>query len=198
MNDSELDRLLRSAHVPERKPGYWADFPSQVVVALHAPRLAGKASPPLTRTRVIWALTVVTACVALAFVFLGRSAPSRRAPSIGWLKNQTALREVFTLFPNRVRAIVQDERGTQLVLSEQPDVPTSPALWIEFEDHGQRGTAVTFSGQQIEIAGERVEVLANPQGQITLVGDRIFWSSVAPAHPKDGFRVQAVELSAVL
>jgi hypothetical protein len=198
MNDSDLDRQLRSAGVPERDANYWENFPSQVLVTLLAPHRPAEPPPTLMFPRLAWAAIVATACVALSIAFTDGGASSRTTAPVAWLKNQTALREVLTLFPNRVQAIVQDERGVQLVLSEQADVPTSPALWIEFEEHGHRGTAVTFSGQQIEIAGERVEVLANPQGQITLIGERIFWSSVLPGRSTDGVRVRAEELAAVL
>jgi hypothetical protein len=197
MNNHDLDRLLRSARVPERDANYWADFPTQVVAALGRARAASSPAPHTRRVRLAWSVGLAFACALVAAVLVWRPAV-RNASPVAWLKDQRALREVLTMFPHQVRAIVRDARGIRLVLSDHPDVPTSPPLWIEFEQAGRRTAAITFSGQQIEIAGERVEVLANPQGQITLVGERLFWSSAAPELNAGGVRLRAQELPTVL
>lgn len=195
MNNDELDQLLRATRVPERGADYWADFPAQVTAALARGRAASSTST--RRSRLVWPLALAAACAVLAVVLVWRPG-ARGANSVAWLKDQRALREVLTLFPHRVRAIVKDAHGVELVLSEHPDVPNSPPVWIEFEGGGRRGAAITFSGQQIEMAGERIEVLANPQGQITLVGERLFWSSEAPQLSSGAVRWRAQELPTVL
>ena len=193
MNDAELDRQLRAAQVPARSDDYWEKFPRRVAAARRA--VPAESRPARAWwPRFAWAGALAAALVA-GFI-LGRGhAPTPRADTYAWLRDENALREVFTLFPNRVRAIVQDERGVHLVLSEQADVPSSPPLWIEFDERGRRHAAVTFSGQELQIGGERVEVLANPQGQVTLVGDGVFWSSAEPASMHPTMQIQARALA---
>ena len=107
------------------------------------------------------------------------------------------LLELFTLFPHRVRAIVQDERGLRLVLSEEPDVPSSAPLWLQICDRSRCRSAVTFSGQELQLAGERFEVLEDAGGQVTLLGSRFLWSSRAPRKAAPELRIQAHSLAGV-
>jgi hypothetical protein len=80
------------------------------------------------------------------------------------------------MFPNRVRAIVQDERGINLVLSENADVPVSPPLYVRISDGKHSSSFVTFSGQEIQIAGQKVTVLADTHGGVILAGQHFMWS----------------------
>jgi hypothetical protein len=104
----------------------------------------------------------------------------------------------MAMFPNRVRAIVQDERGLNLVLSERADVPVSPPLFIQVTEGGRRSSFLTFSGQEIQIAGQTVTVLSDSQGQVMLVGDRFFWSRDESAGVTGGLRIEAQTMAYAL
>jgi hypothetical protein len=105
------------------------------------------------------------------------------------------LHEVLTLFPNRVRAIVQDEHGVQLVLADQPDVPVSTPIYVRICDGQQCSALVTFSGQELEIAGQKVTVLANAHGGVIVTGNRFVWSSDQPVVAQSGLRIEARTLN---
>jgi len=111
-------------------------------------------------------------------------------------KRQNAARGVDA-FPNRVRAIVQDERGLQLVLSDQPNVPMSTPLWVKICDGKQCSSLVTFSGQELEIAGQKITVLSDAEGGIILEGNQFVWSSSARNFAQGGLKIEAKRLNSI-
>jgi hypothetical protein len=188
MNDHELDRLLRSARVPEREADYFADFPRQVRL-----RLSGN-PPAVQRPRrpwLAWALTVATACLVIGFAFGHWRGRRAIASGNGLLQNPKLISEVCALFPNRVRAIVQDESGLRLELADEANLPESAPLWVRIRQGGRTESFVTFSGQQIKVAGQQVTVLAGNQGKVLLVGDRFAWSTDEPGSPPGQFDIAA-------
>ena len=110
------------------------------------------------------------------------------------LQNQKLIRETMAMFPNRVRAIVQDEGGLSLVLAEGDDVPTSPPLYVQVCDGEKCSSLVTFSGQEVRLAGQKVMVLSDAQGGVILVGEGFLWSSDEPKQVAGQWRIQAREL----
>lgn len=194
MKDSELEKMLRQARVPERSAEYWDDFPRR---ALSKSRLRPEArSVPegVWLPRIAWGLGVAFACLVIG-LFIQRLPGTKEVDAFALLRDQKLLREVLTMFPNRVRAIQQDEHGVRLVLSENADVPPSPPLWVKICDGKHCRAVVTFSGQELDFAGEKVEVLADAQGQIMLVGNRFVWSSGEPQRATDHLRIQARALA---
>jgi hypothetical protein len=107
------------------------------------------------------------------------------------------LREVLTLFPNRLRAIVQDERGVRLVLSDQADVPASRPIYVHICTGGHCSSLVTFSGQELDIAGQRVTILTNAKEDVIVAGNRFAWSSERPGDAVGGLKIEARELSGI-
>jgi hypothetical protein len=193
MNDAELKALLQKARTPERPQEFWDLFPRRVIAALDR-RAMARQREIRRGPRLAWALATA-ACLMLAG-FLGyRHWQAEQDPGLKMLQNARVIRETLALFPNQVRAIVQDEHGLQVLLSEKPDVPTSTPLWIKVCDGKQCRAIVTFSGQELQIAKDKVEVLMDAQGQVMLVGDRLFWSSAAPGRASDHLRIQARPLA---
>lgn len=182
MNNCELERLLKSAPVPGPPEDFWKRFPNRISARIHwhGQRAKVEGSPGRRRGRMAWGISCAAICLALGFL-LGNW---RRPDGVnGLLQNAKVVREVLTMFPNQVQAIVQDENGLRLVLSEKPDVPISTPLWLKVCEGKRCRAIVTFSGQAVQIAGERVEVLADARGQVLVVGERFCWSSderVAP------------------
>ena len=143
MNDAKLNRILKSAESPRPPEGYWQDFPDRVVRQLNRPL------PPEHRTvrwgpRLAWVGGVAAVCIIAGFI-LGRGfAPPESAKGNGQLlQSEKLIREVLAMFPNRVRAIVKDESGMQLVLSDEADVPESPPLWVKICQGKRCTTLVT-------------------------------------------------------
>ena len=193
MKELDLEKRLRSLPIPERSDEYWEMFPRRVVSRLRAPSVE---RPARSRWpfRLAWGFGVALAGCLIAYAFVSWPG-SNDQTDWSLLQNHKMLREVLSMFPNQVRAIEQDQNGVQLVLSDKPDVPTSTPLWIRICQGSQCRVVVTFSGQQLQIAEEKVEVLADAQGQIMLLGDRLFWSSAGPDRMSDHLRIQARPLS---
>jgi hypothetical protein len=111
-----------------------------------------------------------------------------------FLQNDRTVHDMLAMFPNQVRAIVQDSRGVNLVLSDQQDVPDSPPLYIRVCNGSQCDTVITFSGQEVEIAGQKVTALSDAKGGVILVGDHFLWSKEEPQRSQGALRIEAREL----
>lgn len=187
-NNSDLDRLLKKAALPATTGEYWDDFSGRAIR-----RLRQSSSQEFTRlrrtARLAWGIAAL-ACVGCALLMFWR----KPAPQSGdsFLQNKKAIEETLAMFPNRVRAIVIDEHGLNLVLSDKNDVPDSTPLWIRMCDGKHCASVVTFSGQNIDLAGRQLTALSNPRGDVMLVGKDFIWSSV-PAESTGGgnLRVEA-------
>lgn len=191
MNDSDLEKRLKAAPGPVLSPDYRATFPRQVLANLRSAPRAARERPPW-RWRLAWGLGFAL-CLLLAFAaghWHGRAAANQDA-----LANAKLIRETLALFPHRVRAIVQDERGMNLVLSEKEDVPVSQPIYVRIQDGRQNCSMVTFSGQEIQIAGRKLTVLAEADGGIILTGDQFVWSSNDGTSVKKPLQIEARNLS---
>jgi hypothetical protein len=196
MNDSDLEKKLKAAQVPARDEDYWESFPRGVLTKLRASAV----SRPVERDwlpRLAWGGSIALACLVIAFTLGHWHGRMEKNDPFVLLQNGKMLHEVLTLFPNRVRAIVQDEHGLQLVLSDQPDVPISTPLWVKIYDNKQCASLVTFSGQELEIAGQKVIVLADAQGGIILEGNQFVWSSSARNFAKGNLNIEAKRLPTI-
>ncbi len=197
MNDSELNNLLKSVPMPPRPESYWKDFPGRVATLL--PRPSKIRRPAAWRLpRLSWSYGFALACLIFGFgvgLWQGRSHPDQMTG----LEDKKVVREVMALFPNRVQAIIQDEKGIHLVLSDQPNVPASTPIWVRAcSSHGNCFTAVTFSGQQLQFDGQPVEILAGRNGNVMVVGTRMFWTSEEPDRAAEHWRIRARTLNDTL
>ena len=198
MNDSDLNKFLKSARVAERPPEYWEQFPAAVVRSLRPGPVLAAQKRPRKPPLLIWATGFATACLVIGFgigVWHGR----RQVSEVSSLAESARLiREVGALFPQRVRAIISDDSGVRLVLSERPDVPDSRPLWVSICQGTRCQTIVTFSGQQIQFADQSFEVFADAKDNVLLVGQRTVWSSSEPARPLASLKIRAKALEAAL
>jgi len=200
MNPSELERQLRQARVPERSEEYWENFPEKVLAELRAEARSSEPEP-LPRARrfihLAWGLGAAFACLLISFA-ADYWYDRRSSDDSALLQSRKLVSEMLTLFPNQLRAIIQDEHGVRLDLAEKPEVPASTPLWIQITEGGRKRVIVTFSGQNLQLANQQVEVLANAQGQVMLVGDGLFWSSTEPDRASSQLRIKAKPLNFVL
>jgi hypothetical protein len=202
MNDAELDRMLKSAPVPEPRAGFWEEFPGEVSRAARARSTApGRGlAPSGSRPRFVdgrrpgfgLALGFGLAILCLLGAFwLGYWRGRDSGAGTGQIvRMQKYLSEVSTLFPNRVRAIQFDGDGVHLLLAPEADVPDSPAVYVKICGPEGCRQFITFSGQQIRLNGEVCDVLVDHKGGVLLVGTKMAWSA-GEAVRQGPYRVEA-------
>jgi hypothetical protein len=188
MNDSELEKKLKSARGPVLDADYQRKFPRTVLASL---RSDSRPAVPANRSwypRLAWAFATAL-CILIAFV-AGRW-HGRMEASQDVLADSKLIQETLAMFPNRVRAIVRDEHGVNLVLSDQNDVPASTPIYVRICDGKNCSSLVTFSGQEIQIAGQKLTVLSDAHGGIILEGDRFVWSTTGSRPLDRGLKIEA-------
>jgi hypothetical protein len=193
MNNSELDSILKKARMPERPDDFWEMLPGQVIRRLHHDRIqGGRVERPFFR-RWAWGFATV-ACVLIAFA-AGHWRGQKDSGDV--LQSLKLVNETLAMFPHRVRAIVQDERGLNLILSEQGDVPASSPLYVRICDGKHCSSLVTFSGQEIQFDGQKLTVLSDPRGGIILEGNQLVWSSKEPIYADSHLKIEARNLGTI-
>jgi hypothetical protein len=191
MKSDELDKLLKTAPAPERPADYWAEFPRSVTRRLNQARSSRFSRPTHRRVSVLaWGLGLAAACILVGFFFgLWRGRTASEAQQVVAL--QKLFREVASLFPNQIQAIIIDERGPRLVLSEKPNVPLSDPLLVKICKAKSCESIITFSGQQIWVNGEVFDVLTDGAGGVILAGRKTLWTSAQPALGQAPWHVEA-------
>ena len=190
MNDSELEKKLKAAREPALLKEYQASFPQTVLANLRSD--TWKTSPPRHSrlSRLAWALATA-ACLVLAFGIGHWHGRVEAAAPTSLLANARLIHETMAMFPNQVRAITQDEHGMKLILADQANVPDSPPLYVKICDGEKCSSLVTFSGQEIQIGGQKLTVLADVSGGIILEGNKFVWSTTTRNYAGKGLRIEA-------
>jgi len=197
MNQPELDSILKKARLPEIADESLALFPRRIVARLKRNEPPARAARNFL-PRLAWAFGLAT-CVIIAFAighWSGRM-ETKTGPESDSLADTKLIRETLALFPNRVRAIVQDEHGINLVLSDQENVPASTPIYVRICDGKHCSSLVTFSGQEIQIAGQKLMVLSQPDGGIILEGNKFVWSSSERTYAGNHLKIEAKNLGTV-
>ncbi|HKX62804.1 MAG TPA: hypothetical protein VJS65_13185 [Verrucomicrobiae bacterium] len=195
MTNDELDRLLRSSPTPAGQDDYWRTFSDKVSQAIRQP--AERAFVPRSETASLTGLgwikwSAFAACVVLAAAFVTTLlVPQHPQSEPQLLALRAYYRNMTELFPHQFEAVILSSEGVQLRLSDRADIPTSPPLYVRVCGPGhQCATAVTFSGQKINMAGTEFEVLASGRGEIFLLAKERVW---APENEPEGGRRWHVE-----
>ena len=194
MNRTELESILKKARLPEIPGESLEMFPRQTVARLQRGGLPGHAARSFA-PRLVWAFGLA-ACIVIAFVighWSGRMESGTTAATDS-LTNMKLIRETLEMFPNRVRAIVKDERGLNLILSDKPDVPASTPIYVRISDGEHSSSLVTFSGQEIQIAGQNVTVLSQADGGIILEGSNFLWAEGRAIYAERNVNIEAKNL----
>lgn len=194
MNNPELESLLKKARLPETPEESLAMLPRRIVASIQ------RNDPPVRRARKLsphlaWAFGLAV-CVVIAIAIAPGRGPTEKEkiPAQDILASAKLVLETLAMFPNRVRAIVEDERGLNLVLSDHNDVPASTPIYIRIGDGRRASSLVTFSGQEVEIAGQNVTVLSDARGGIILTGNQFVWSNTRPIVGNTGLKISAKNL----
>jgi len=192
MNDSELEKLLKAAPGPGLTEEYRQAFTEKVLGNLRSSPV--RSTPPRSwRPRFAWALATA-GCVLLAF-WIGRW-HGRAETGQDILTNSKVIHETLAMFPHRVRAIVSDQHGINLVLSDADNVPASPPIYVRISDGKNLSSMVTFSGQEIQIDGQKLTVLAEEDGGIILEGKGVLWSNGKAILAAKNMQIQARTIAA--
>jgi hypothetical protein len=199
MNKNELESILKRARLPAIAEESLEEFPRRVADGLKrhdpAPRPARNFSPHLA-----WAFGLA-ACAVIAFAaghWRGRM-EAGAIPATDSLASAKLIREMMAMFPNQIRAIVQDDGGeVKLVLSDTGDVPASPPLYVRITDGKHSSYFVTFSGQEIQVDGQAITVLSDARGGIILAGAQFVWSSAGRPSAAGHLKIEAKNLGATV
>jgi hypothetical protein len=195
MTNPELESILKKARPPEIPAASLEMFPRLIMARLKRIGPESRATSNLS-PRLAWVFGLV-ACVAIALAIMRSpighmvNLPPRAADSLASLK---LVREMVAMFPHRVRAIVEDDRGLNLVLSDNDDVPTSAPLYVHICDGKHCSSVVPFSGQEIDVGGQKITVLDDPRGEIIVEGNQFVWSSAQEFGGRSHLRIDAKEL----
>jgi hypothetical protein len=193
MNKSELNSILKKARTPEPAKEFWEEFPQQVARGLNRERTENIRPKQKPFLRLAWGFATAI-CILAAFAVGHRRGQVKAKTSTDILANAKVVGETLAMFPNQVRAIVQDERGINLVLSDRADVPVSPPLYVSICDGKHCSSLVTFSGQEIQIAGQKITVLSDARGGIILEGNKFVWSSTSRIYASGNLKIEAKPL----
>jgi hypothetical protein len=194
MNNSELEKKLKAARGPVLNEPYRQDFAQKVLANLRSASWNPKPPQQSWWPRLAWGLSFA-ACILIAFVaghWHGQTAAEKDI-----LANTKLIQETLAEFPHRVRAIVSDEQGIKLVLSNDADVPNSPPIYVRICDGTNCSSFVTFSGQEIQLAGQKLTVLSEADGGIILEGSKFVWSNGHPLGGQRNLKIQAKNLGPI-
>jgi len=89
---------------------------------------------------------------------------------------------------------MRDPHGLNLILSNHGDVPASPPIYVRVCDGRSCSSFVTFSGQEVQIAGQKLTVLSDARGEIILEGNRFAWSSDRKNYAEKNLKIEAKTL----
>jgi hypothetical protein len=198
MNKPDLDSILKKARLPEIPEESLELFPRRVVARI-------KQNEPASHTgrrvapRLAWAFGLIL-CIIGAFALghrygrmEGNMAQTGEQPTDN-LADAKFVSETLAMFPNQVRAITEDDHGVSLVLSQKGDVPASPPIYVRICDGKHCSSVVTFSGQEIQIAGQKLTVLSDANGGIILTGNRFVWSNSERIYADNHLKIEARNL----
>jgi hypothetical protein len=198
MNNSELEAILKKARTPERPEEFFETFPQQIARQLNR---AGRPSRHIERRwfpRLAWGLaTAICILVAFAIGHWRGQIETKTAASNDILQNVKFVQETLAMFPNQVRAIVRDNHGLNLILSNNGNVPASPPIYVRVCDGENCSSCVTFSGQEVQIAGQKLTVLSDGRGGIILEGKQFVWSNDLPSGMGGHLKIEAKNLNSI-
>jgi hypothetical protein len=194
MTNDELDSILKRARPPEISEESLEMFPSRVVADLKCdvtPKPGSRSFSP----SLAWSFGLV-ACIVAAIVLCPwhKLTQSEAIQSNDVLASAKLVRDILTMFPNQVRAIVEDARGMHLVLSDAESAPASAPLYVRICDGLNCSSFVTFSGQEVHVAGQVVTALCDARGGIILAGRQFIWSSMDGMEAGHSLKITAINL----
>lgn len=187
MKEDPLDSLLRSVPEPTLPEGHGDALARRVVRRIRTlPESSREDAVPAPWN---WnpfrnPTSGLVAAFALALVgwgiHLGTSSVPKSDPGPGFGSAEAQdYREVWnqfaTLFPHQVRAVTFGPEGPRVILSDQPDLPDSPGILVRLCSRDGCRTALTVSGQSVELGSQRLEILGTARGEVFVTAGNTVW-----------------------
>lgn len=147
-------------------------------------------------TWLLWPMAAA-ASILLAWLTLRQAAPSDMPrPALANEEDAASiiLREFSALYPNQIKAIIQNGHGIQLELADQPGPERGRPLVLKVCEPKGCEEIITFSGQSIEVAGRPVTVRTENGGRVILDGEQFLWSSDFNGSPAPGIHIESRRL----
>lgn len=143
-------------------------------------------------------LGLLTGAVLMLFVLLGMWKISQGI----WMENKSddlqVLNQFASLFPGRLKAVVEQDGEVDVKLSEADAAPSQQPLAVVLKRGTKTLRVLCYSGSEVclNLDGQRkcFEVLARANGEVIVAGEDFVWSPQNP-HTLDGYRVQATALT---
>jgi hypothetical protein len=189
MNDADLDRLLKSARVPERAPEHWENFPGKITNRLRRPpETAGDPSPWLSFRNLGWSFA---GAALAALLTLGLWHHYGRTPATQFAAAEKCYREISIMFPHQIRDIILNNQGSKIDLADTADLPDAQPIILNICGPNGCQVIITFSGQRVRVGGEECDVLAGTTGNVIVAGEKSVWTSDDPSRRFSQFRIAA-------
>lgn len=118
-----------------------------------------------------WPVLATAACMALAFSLWSRpKAPpvSSNPPPAAEDKYALILREVTSVFPDQVKAIIADGGELRIALADQPLATKQQPVVVELCENLKCTTVITYVGQTVEVGGHIVTIRSDEKGAIVV------------------------------
>ena len=197
MNDSDLDKLLKSARPPERSSEQWTVLARRISARLHwQPRETDESPTPRRPRFPAWALGL--AGVGVAVVLATVLWPDRKMPTTASNGKPRPLEfrlvELRKMFPNQIRAIILSATDARIELAETANQPDSQPIYLKVCGPDGCKQVITFSGRHIRLNGEDWEVLANGTDGVIVTGEKSVWSSSEPSRQLSHFSIEARQI----
>ena len=210
MTNSELESILRKAPGPERPAGHWERFTNAVLVQIGRPGGAATVHVRPESLDLVRAWTFLrklrlalvagtSAGLACLAIIVFRSSPNQPGVEISkeqFVAARIYCRELEKLFPGQIRSIVFDQSGPHVVLSDTPNIPASPAVFLKICAGKNCQSIITFSGQSISLNGQQCEVLVDGTGGVILAGPQVLWTNRQGPEKPGRVRIEAKPLEA--
>lgn len=172
----EIRRALSRFH--DERPAAIDPATDAAIIKAARQRMAGIRARKIAPS-IRWALWPLAAAACLLLVLLTKRPPATPPATASDLQDEAAIifREVSALYPNQVRAITRGRDGLRLTLADEPDLEPGKPFVLRVCKNSACEDIITFSGQQITVAGHDVTLRADSDGRVILQGDELLWSS---------------------
>lgn len=140
-----------------------------------------------------WPLLAAAACIALTFSLWTRPKAPQVAfnpPPAAEDKYALILREVTSVFPDQVKAIIAEGGELRITLADQPLTHPQQAVVVELCENRKCTTVITYVGQTVEVGGHTVTIRTDEKGTIVVDTPDNHQPEDPSTNPKSDLQIQ--------
>ncbi len=199
MNDDPLKRALEKLRVPAANEAASERARHRAMTAFANRGAFAERRPAPWR----WIATAAGAAACVLVLFLAVRPHRDNGDAGRVVSNDRAdaqlLKEMETLFPGQLDAIIESGGQISITLAQEPGVTVPQRITITLRRGANTVRVLGYSGRKVclTLDGRRAcfEPLLNADGQVILAGESFVWSQQNPS-ALDGYRVVARALTA--